>query len=58
MTLFSVPAGEQDQLGDLLTRMFDEAGKTPSPEEPVLPPDEPHTLLVDLSNAVNFLMNQ
>ncbi|XP_064407430.1 ubiquitin carboxyl-terminal hydrolase 28-like [Halichondria panicea] len=49
---------EQDQLGDLLTRMFDEAGKTPAPSELALPTDEPHSLLVELSNAVNFLMNQ
>ncbi len=49
--------GEQDQLGDLLTRMFDETGK-PSSLEPLLPSVEPHSLLVELTNAVNYLMNQ
>ena len=53
------PAGDQDQLGDLLTRMFEETGKPANFAEPALPATvEHHQLMVELSNAVNYLMNQ
>ena len=48
---------DQDQLGDLLTRLFDDSSQgTPLPE-PVTPENlDYHRLTVELSNALKQLM--
>ena len=55
--LFLVLSEDQDQLGDLLTRLFEDSSQASSLPEPDIPDRiDNHQLTIELSNALHQLM--
>ena len=56
--LYTRVTGEQDQLADLLTRMFEEFSKSPDLKEPPAPPTpalDPSNLSLDYNTVIRQL---